>query len=107
MFFALIYTAHLIFLLVVFTKKWQNESLQDGLLNILLIVVLFSVGGAITNMIANVIIPKTGFKILYVHEKYNIIFDRATFALLTLTIAEYFFYKAYYKKDFISSETEK
>ncbi|HOJ37115.1 MAG TPA: hypothetical protein PLI27_08250 [Ignavibacteriales bacterium] len=107
MLFALIYTAHIIFLLVIFTKKWQNESIQDGLLNILLIIVLFSVGGAVTNMIANVIIPKEGIKILYVHEKYNIIFDRATFALLSLSIAEYFFYKSYYKKDFISNEMGK
>lgn len=107
MLFALIYTAHVIFLFIIFIKKWQNDSLQNAFLNILLIILLFSVGGGITNMIANVIIPKEGIKILYVQEKYNIIFDRASFALISLTITEYYFYKFYYRQDFISDEMGK
>ncbi|MDZ7766894.1 MAG: hypothetical protein U5K00_21175 [Melioribacteraceae bacterium] len=48
---ALIFTAHLIFILLIFTKKWQNESLQTAFVNLALIIILFSVGWSIATMI--------------------------------------------------------
>lgn len=86
---ALIFFAHFIFALVIFTKKWQEENLTSGLLNIGLIGILFAVGWSIAGMIAKTVMEQEGF---------GIYFDRDTFSLTILSIAEYFFYKMYYKE---------
>lgn len=86
---ALIFAAHLGFLTVVFTKKWQTESLSSGLTNAALVIILFSVGWAVTGMFANLIMEKEGF---------GIYFDRDTFSLFLLSVAEYFFYRFYYSE---------
>ncbi len=94
---ALIFAAHLIFALIIFTKKWQDESISSALLNLGLIGILFSVGWSITGMISDAIMGPKGFGIL---------FDRDAFSLTLLAIAEYFFYKMYYK-DLGSTEAGK
>ncbi len=95
---ALIFAAHLIFSLVVFTKKWQDENITSGLLNLGLIGILFSVGWTITGMLSQLIMPQKGF---------GIFFDRDAFSLTILIIAEYFFYKMYYSDLFTEVEMEK
>lgn len=95
---AFIFFAHLIFALVIFTKKWQDESINAGFLNLALIAILFSVGWTITGIIAKLIMEPKGL---------GIQFDRDTFSLTILTIAEYFFYKFYYKEDVNLTDTEK
>src|SRR5690606_30567925 len=85
---ALIFFAHFIFALVIFTKKWQEDNLTSAFLNIGLIGILFAVGWSIAGMLANAIMDQRGF---------GIYFDRDTFSLTILSIAEYFFYKMYYK----------
>lgn len=87
---AFIFFAHLIFALVIFTKKWQDESINAGLMNLALIAILFSVGWTITGIIAKLIMEPKGL---------GIQFDRDTFSLTLLSIAEYFFYKFYYKEE--------
>ncbi len=95
---AFIFFAHYIFTLIIFTKKWQDENLSGGILNIGLIGVLFAVGWTITTMIAKIFMEPEGLGIFY---------DRDTFALSLLTIAEYFFYRLYYKDIFTEAGTEK
>lgn len=95
---AFIFAAHLIFALIVFTKKWQDENLTSGLLNIGLIGILFSVGWTITGMIAKLIMEQKGL---------GKFFDRDAFSLTILFIIEFFFYKMYYSDLFTESETEK
>ncbi len=95
---AVIFTVHLIFALVVYTKKWQDESVSMALLNVGLIGILFSVGWGITTMIAKSLMEAEGF---------GVQFDRDTFALSLLSIAEYFFYKMYYRDLFTEDDTEK
>ncbi len=51
---AFIFFVHFIFGLVIFTKKWQDENLVAGFLNIALVGILFAVGWTITGMIAKV-----------------------------------------------------
>lgn len=83
---------------MIFTKKWQEESVNAGFLNLALIAILFSVGWTITGIIAKLIMEPKGL---------GIQFDRDTFSLTILSIAEYFFYKFYYKEEPNLTDTEK
>jgi hypothetical protein len=91
---ALIFAAHLVFTLVIFTKKWQDEGTAGAFLNIALVGILFSVGWSITGIIAKAVMEQEGF---------GIYFDRDTFSLALLTAGEYFFYRMYFK-DLFSAE---
>lgn len=87
---AFIFFTHLIFVLVIFTKKWQGDNISTAFINVGLIAILFSVGWTITGIIAKVLMEQPGFGIYY---------DRDTFSLTLLSVAEYFFYKMYYGED--------
>jgi hypothetical protein len=93
---AIIFSAHLLFSLFIYTKKWQNESVSAAWLNVGLIGILFSVGWTITGSIAPLIMDPKGF---------GFFFDRDTFSLTLLTIGEFFFYLIYYKDVFRQPET--
>lgn len=95
---AFIFFAHYIFTLIVFTKKWQDENLSGATLNIGLIGVLFAVGWTMTTMVAKIVMEPEGLGIFY---------DRDTFALTLLSLAEFFFYRLYYKDLFTEAGTEK
>lgn len=95
---AFIFFIHLIFGLVIFTKKWQDENLQSGFLNIALFGILFAVGWTITGMIAKAFMDQDGL---------GIQFDRDTFALSMLTVAEFFFYRFYYNEEPTAIDKEK
>jgi hypothetical protein len=94
---AIIFAAHIIFALIIFTKKWQDESLKSGFINLALIGVLFAVGWSISGIIAKLVMKPEGLGLYY---------DRDTFSLTILSIAEYFFYKFYYKEESISTDRE-
>ena len=85
---AIIFFAHFIFTLIIFTKKWQEEGISSAWMNVGLIVILFAVGWTVTGMIA---------KILMEQEGLGFHFDRDTFSLTLLTIMEVFFYRFYYR----------
>lgn len=95
---AFIFFLHFIFLLIIFTKKWQDEGLSSGFINLALIGILFAVGWTVTGLIAKLVMEPKGF---------GIYFDRDTFSLTLLTIAEFFFYKFYYKETPTAIDTEK
>ena len=96
MIIALVFFIHLIFALVIFTKKWQEENLSTAFLNVALIGILFAVGWSIAGIIVKLIMEPKGFG-FYV--------DRDTFSLIILSIGEFFFYRFYYKEK--SPEDEK
>jgi hypothetical protein len=85
----LIFFLHLIFALIIFTKKWQTEGLKSGFLNIGLIAILFAVGWSITGIIAKAVMNEKGL---------GLYFDRDTFSLTILAVGEFFFYSFYYKE---------
>lgn len=87
---ALIFAAHLIFITVIFTKKWQDESLSAGIINAALIIILFSVGWSISTTIVKIFFDAKGL---------GIYFDADTISLTLLSIAEFFFYRFYYRED--------
>jgi hypothetical protein len=92
---AFIFFAHFIFILLIFTWKWQNDSISSAVMNVSLILILFAVGWTITGMIAKLFMEPKGLGLYY---------DRDTFSLTLLTIIEFFFYKIYYKH---STEVDK
>ena len=85
---AFIFFAHFIFILMIFTWKWQNDGMPSAIMNVSLILILFAVGWTITGMIAKLFMEPKGLGIYY---------DRDTFSLTLLSIIEFFFYKIYYK----------
>ncbi|HVO74127.1 MAG TPA: hypothetical protein VMT35_08895 [Ignavibacteriaceae bacterium] len=91
---AVIFAAHLIFSLLIFTKKWQDEGIAAAFLNVALVGILFSVGWSITGIIAKALLDQKGF---------GLYFDRDTFSLALLSAGEYFFYRMYFK-DLFSSD---
>ncbi len=93
-----IFFVHFIFILTIFTKKWQYETISAGFTNSFLIIIMFAIGWSLTTFITKIFFEPIGF---------GIYFDRDTISLTILTIFEYFFYKMYYKKDFISIDKEK
>ncbi len=95
---AIIFFAHFIFTLIIFTKKWQDEGVSAAWMNVGLIGILFAVGWTMTGMIA---------KILMEQEGLGIHFDRDTFSLTLLTIMEVFFYRFYYKDTVTEDDKEK
>ncbi len=98
MIIAAIFFLHFFFALVVFTKRWQSESVNSGFINLALIGILFAVGWSITSIIAKAIMEPKGF---------GIYFDRDTFSLTLLTIAEYLFYRFYYDDIFTGRDKGK
>ena len=85
---AFIFLLHLIFTFYVFYKKWKLDSPSSAFIDLVLIIIIFSVGWSITTMFAKLIWAPEGF------GKY---FDRDTIALFLLTVGEFFFYRIYYK----------
>ncbi len=87
MIIAAIFFLHFFFALVIFTKRWQYETVGSAFINMALIGILFTVGWSISSIISKTLMTPKGF---------GIYFDRDTFSLTVLTIAEYFFYRFYY-----------
>lgn len=85
---AIIFAGHLIFVTYIFTKKWQDESLSSAFINLALVIILFTIGWSIATSVLKMFIDQKGF---------GIHFDSDTISLTLLSIAEYFFYKFYYK----------
>lgn len=95
---AAIFFIHLIFSLIIYTKKWQDENMSSGLINLALIGILFAVGWSLTGIVSKALMDEKGF---------GLYFDRDTFSLTLLTIAEFFFYRMYYKDTFGNEDKEK
>ena len=87
---AFIFLAHFLFALIIFTKKWQEENLSTAFLNLGLIGILFAVGWSVVGIATQNLINPKGL---------GIYFDRDAITLTILSIAEFFFYKFYYKED--------
>ena len=95
---AFIFFVHFLFSLIIFTKKWQDENLSSGFLNVALIGILFAVGWTITGMFAKLVMEPKGL---------GMQFDIDTFSLSLLSIVEFFFYKFYYNEAPTANDKEK
>ena len=86
---AFIFFAHFIFILLIFTWKWQRDGISGAIMNVSLILVLFAVGWTITGMIAKFVMEPKGLGLYY---------NRDTFSLTLLILIEFFFYRIYYNR---------
>ncbi len=85
----LIFYAHVIFLVYLFTKNFLEENFISGFLSVIFVVVIFSVGWTFSEFIMSFIMESKGLGLL---------FPRAAFSLFLLTIMELIFYKFYFRK---------
>jgi len=83
----IIFYAHVVFLAYIFTKNYLDEGFVSGFLSIIFIVVIFSVGWTISEFIFSLFMEDKGLGLL---------FPRAAFSLLFLTLIETVFYSFYY-----------
>jgi hypothetical protein len=95
---AFLFLLHLTFIGFVFYKKYKSESTGDAVLNIILILVIFTVGWSLLAFILKFFVPAKGL---------GKEFNRDTITLTLLTIGEFFFYRIYYAPLFTSSGKEK
>lgn len=83
-----VFYAHVVFLVYIFTKNLIEEGGVNAFLSILFIIVIFSVGWTFSEFLLGFFIKPEGF---------GLMFPRAAFSLILLTIIEIIFYKFYYK----------
>lgn len=83
----IIFELHLLGLLYAFVKSWQEGGLKDGLMAIAIVLLLFTIGWAITGTVASLIYP----------DSWNTVyFTQDTLSLIILLIPEIFFYRYYF-----------
>lgn len=85
----LIFYAHVIFLVYIFTKNFIEENFVSGFLSVIFVVIIFSAGWTMSEFIMSVFMESKGLGLL---------FPRAAFSLVLLTITELIFYWFYFKK---------
>jgi hypothetical protein len=96
---AFIFFAHFMFVLYIFIKKWQEESLSSALINVALITILFTVGWSISASFVKIFFDSKGLGIQFTAD---------TISLTLLSIVEFFFYRIYYREEkAIEAGTEK
>ncbi len=88
MIIAFIFLLHFIFTIYVFVKRYKLNSLSSAFIDLILIIIIFTVGWSISTMVCKIFWEPVGF------GKY---FNRDTIALTLLTIGEFFFYRIYLK----------
>ena len=88
---AFIFLIHVFFIIYIVFKKWKKESFGSAFIDLSLMIILFSVGWSISTMVCKIFFDPIGF------GKY---FDRNTISIFVLSVAEFFFYRFYYKNLF-------
>lgn len=85
---AFIFLLHIIFIVYIIYKRVKSNSTSSALIDVIFIIIIFSVGWSLSTMFCKLFWEPIGF------GKY---FDRDTISLTLLTIVEYFFFKFYFK----------
>lgn len=79
-------------------KRSKKDSLGASFIDLILIIVIFSVGWSLSTMFSKLIFPSEGFgKVLNLNA----------ISLILLSIVEFIFYRLYYKDFFSSNGKEK
>ena len=91
----IVFYLHVVTFTAVFTKRWQEEGLKEGLLGVVFMALIFFVGWSMSSFIIKMVMPAGGL---------GKVFDNDAAALTLLTCAEAVFYYFYFRKG--SGETE-
>ncbi len=118
----LIFYLHTIFAVYVFAKSFQSDGIIQALLNVVFIIILFTVGWTLIDVIIGLIISEQGYIITI---KYKSLLDeilrltgfykplgydkvlltpKDTTSLVILTIVEVFFYRFFYSLGKVKDE---
>jgi len=92
----LVFYLHVVALVWVFTRRWQQEGLGEGFLAIFFMALIFFVGWSMTSFLTKLVMSKEGFGTLL---------DRDAVSLLLLTIGEVIFYKFFFRTEQPDSST--
>ena len=82
----LVFYIHIVAVAAVFTKRWQEEGLSEGMLAVFFMMLIFFVGWSITSFLMKLLLAREGFGLLL---------DRDAASLLLLTAGEGIFYLFY------------
>ncbi len=96
----LVFYIHVLALVTMFTKRWQEEGWSEAFLVVFFMGLIFFVGWSISSFLMKLVLEKEGFGVLV---------DRDAASLLLLTIGEmilYYFYLRDEKKPAGSAEKE-
>jgi hypothetical protein len=74
-----IFYLHVVAAATLFTKRWQDSDVKEGLLAVAFLLLVFSVGWSISTVIVKLFMDEKGF---------GIWFDRDTASLVLLTMVE-------------------
>lgn len=81
-----VFYIHIVGAVAMFTKRWQEEGLSEGLLAVLFVALIFFVGWSITTFLTKLMMDREGL---------GIFIGRDAASLLLLTVGEtilYYFY---------------
>jgi hypothetical protein len=112
----LVFFAHAIFAVWAFAKSYQTDGIVQAFLNVFFIVILFTVGWTISDLLVGFIVSDVGYEILLPTNGLSMFFLKLTgfikvygngygrltpkdsVSLLFLTTIEIFFYRFYFKQ---------
>ncbi|HOK15073.1 MAG TPA: hypothetical protein PLU67_08355 [Candidatus Kapabacteria bacterium] len=93
-----IFQLHIIAVVYIFVKNWQNRTLRDAFLGLGVFLLVFSIGWALTGSLSYAIYPDA-WKTPY--------FNHDTLSLVLLSIFESFFFYHFFFKDKIDEQNLK
>ena len=85
-----VFFVHIVGFAAIFTKRWQEEGIGEGVLGLVFALLIFFVGWSMASFIMKFVMQPEGF------GKW---FDRDAASLLLLTVAEGIFYYFYLRDD--------
>jgi len=90
----IIFQLHILGIIYAFTKNWQSGSLKEGFFAVLIVLLIFAIGWALTNPIAWFIMPASWSSIWFTND---------TLSLVLLFVPESIFFYLF----FIKAEDQK
>jgi hypothetical protein len=84
----LVFYLHVVTFAAVFTKRWQEEGLKEGILGVIFMSLIFFVGWSMTSFLVKLLMPAAGL---------SRAFNNDAAALALLTLAEGVFYYFYFR----------
>lgn len=90
-----IFFLHFVYIVYIFIKKYKSSGLSDAIMNVVFIIVIFSIGWSILNLLLKPILPeKIHFEEL----------SSDSIILIILSAIEYIGYRKFYGNTFTSNE---